>query len=339
MDALAFLEKSAKAKRQPIYVLVGDEDLLKRRCREAIVKLAIGDGDPEFAIASYSGDKIDLSAVRNDLETLPFFCAARVVMIEQADQFVTDNREGLERYFAAPSSIGILVLEVKSFAETTKLAKALPDGAKLSCKAPPANKLGGWCIQWAKATHQKILGEVAAGLLLELVGPQMGLLAKEIEKLAVSVGEKPEIKPEDVDQYIRRSSNAFVFDIVNAIGDARPGDALKILMQLFEEGDNPLAVLGALTSQLRKLANIGRLLSQGHSEGSAMDAAGIPKWPQARQSAAKQVRHLGRRRLAQLPDWLVEINVGMKGENPLPNELQLERLIVKLARPRVAATS
>ena len=335
MDALAFLEKPSKAKRQPIYVLVGDEDLLKRRCREAIVKLAIGDGDPEFAISTYSSEAIDLSAIRNDLATLPFFCAARVVVVERADEFVTENREGLERLFASPNEVGVLVLDVKSFPETTKLAKALPDAAKLACKAPPAHKLGEWCIGWAKVTHGKTLGTPAVAMLVDLVGASMGLLVQEIAKLANAVGEKPDIRPEDVEQYIRRSSSAFVFGIVDAIGNAQPAEALRLLARLYEEGDHPLAILGALTSQLRKLANIGRLLSQGHSEGSAMDGAKIPNWPQTRQNAAKQVRHLGRRRLAQLPDWLVEINVGMKGMNPLPHEIQLERLIVKLARPRI----
>ena len=31
---------------------------------------------------------------------------------------------------------------------------------------------------------------------------------------------------------------------------------------------------------------------------------------------------------------LIEINLGLKGGNPLPEKMQLERLLVKLARPR-----
>ena len=100
MDALAFLDKVGKATRLPIYVLSGDEDFLKRACRNAIVAKVVGDGDPEFAISSYTGDKLDLSTVRNELETLPFFAPCRVVIVDQADPFVTANRESLERYIA-----------------------------------------------------------------------------------------------------------------------------------------------------------------------------------------------------------------------------------------------
>src|SRR6478736_2319611 len=102
MDALTFLEKSAKAKRQPVYVLNGDEDFLKRRARDAIIGIALGDADPAFAVATYAGDKLDFSTVRNDLDTLPFLSPCRVVVVDAADTFVTAHRPALERYAAAP---------------------------------------------------------------------------------------------------------------------------------------------------------------------------------------------------------------------------------------------
>lgn len=336
MDALAFLDKSAKSKRQPVYALAGDEDFLKRQCRDAIVALALGGADPAFAVTAYPGDKLDFSAVRNDLDTLPFLSPARVVVVEAADPFVTAHREALERYVGKPSKIGVLVLDVKSFPETTRLAKALPDAAKLNCKAQQAYKLPEWAVGWAKTRHGKVLGPDAAALLIDLVGPQMGLLDRELEKLSVAVGDKPAISPEDVDRLVGRSRAANVFRIMEAVGEGKPAEALTILGELFEEGEDALAVLGPLTAQLRKLAAAGRLVAQGHTLGPAMDAAGVPRWPAARQSFERQVRHLGRRRLDQLAEWLVEANLGLKGGSPLPPRLQLERLIVRLARPRAS---
>ncbi|OWK44957.1 DNA polymerase III subunit delta [Fimbriiglobus ruber] len=336
MDALAFLDKSARAKRQPVYVLAGDEDFLKRRCRDAVIALVLKDADPDFAVANYAGDKVDFSTIRNDLDTLPFLSPARVVIVDQADTFVTEHRPQLEKYAQAPSKIGVLVLDVKTFPETTKLAKALPDGAKIACKAPPTYKIADWCASWAQVGHGKRLAGDAAALLVDLVGPQMGLLDQELEKLAVAVGPKPQIEAADVDTFVGRSRAANVFRIVDAIGEGKPAEALGVLSDLFEEGEDPLAVLGPLTAQLRKLATIGRLLGRGESLGPAMDAAKVPTWPQARQSCERQIRHLGRRRLEQIPEWLVEINLGLKGGNPLPPRLQLERLIVRLARPREA---
>jgi DNA polymerase-3 subunit delta len=336
MDALQFLDKPP-AKRQPVYVLLGDEDFLKRRVRDAIIAAALGDADPAFAVSVYPGDKIDFSTARNDLDTLPFLSPCRVVVVENADPFVTDNRPALERYVQQPSPAGVLILDVKAFPETTKLAKAMPDAAKVNCKAPPAYKLPAWCVEWAKAAHKKKLAADAAELLVGLVGPAMGLLDQEIEKLAVAVGKAPAIAAEDVDRLVGRSRGAKVFDIMDAVGEGKPAAALGILEDLFAEGEDPMAVLGPLTAQLRKLAAVGRMYAETKQLGPAMDAAGVPAWPKARQSFERQLRWLGQRRLDQLTSWLVETNLGLKGGNALPERVQVERLIVRLARPREEA--
>ena len=338
MDALAFL---TKPKKQPVFALVGDEDFLKRRCREAIVKATLGDADPSFAVTADPGDKLDWSGVRNDLDTLPFLAPARVVVVEDADKFVTEHRASLEQYAAAPSKSGVLVLEVKAFPDTTKLAKALPDAAKLQCKAPPEWKAAEWAgtfaSNWCASHHGKTLTPDAAAALVDRVGPSLGLIDQELAKLATAIGAKPKIEPADVERFVGRSRAANVFRILDHIGAGRPADALKVLAELFEEGEDPLAVLGPMSYTLRLLANINRQAAAGLSLGPAMDAAGVPKWPQKRQEYDRLVRHLGRRRLDQIPDWLVDINLGLKGGNPLPPRLQLERLVVKLARPREPA--
>src|SRR5438105_12007707 len=106
MDAMQFLEKAAKAKRQPIYTLVGDEDFLKRRVREAIVSSILGDADAAFSVSIYSGEKLDFSTIRNDLDTPSFLAPCRIVMIEDADKkphpaieaFISTHRAALEKY-------------------------------------------------------------------------------------------------------------------------------------------------------------------------------------------------------------------------------------------------
>ena len=336
MEALPFLDKPPP-KRQLVNVLFGDEDFLKRRVRDAIIAAAIGDADPALAVSAYPGDKLDFSTARNDLDTLPFLSPCRVVVVESADAFVTNHRPALERYVQQPSPAGVLVLDVKAFPEPTKLAKALPEAAKVNCKAPPAYKLPAWCVEWAKAAHKKKLAADAAELLVELVGPAMGQLDQEIEKLAVAVGKAPAITAEDVDRLVGRSKSADVFRIMDAIGEGKPAVALGILEDLFAEGEDPMAVLGPLTAQLRKLAAAGRIYAETKQLGPAMDAAGVPPWPKARQSFERQLKWLGLRRLGKLTEWLVEVNLGLKGGNALPERVQVERLIVRLARPLAEA--
>ncbi len=341
MDTLAFLDAVAKNKAtpQPVYVLSGEEDFLRRLGREAVVQLALGEHDPSFALSYYSGEQpLDFSVVRNELETVAFLAPVRVAVVEAADAFITANREALEQYVRKPSQVGVLVLEAKTFPETTKLAKALPDASKLVCKAPTQQKLQEWCVQRARQYHKCKLESTAAEALVTLVGSGMGLLDQELAKLSLACASRGIIATADVEQLVGRSREANVFHILDQLGLARPAEALKILRQLFEQGEDPLAILGALTAQLRKLATIGQLVGQGMPLGPALDQAGIPKWPQARQSAERQLRVLGKSRLQQLNAWLVEINLGLKGGSPLPPRYQVERFLVKLAAPRPAAT-
>jgi DNA polymerase III subunit delta len=100
-----------------------------------------------------------------------------------------------------------------------------------------------------------------------------------------------------------------------------------------------LKLLGALGFQLRKLAKAARMHAQGSPLDEALSKAGVPNFPQARDGAKKQMKHLGRARLDKLYDWLLELDSGLKGGNPLPDRVQMERLIVRLARERVASAS
>ena len=332
MDALAYLESTTKRTRHPVYAILGDEDFLKRLVREKILKQLLDDADPEFAVSNYSGDKLDFSVVRNDLDTLPFVGSCRIVVVENADTFVTDNRAILEQYVGKPSPVGVLILDLKTFPETTRLAKALPDSAKISCKVPYASRLPAWCIAWAHTHHGKKLTSEAAQLLVEKVGQPMGLLTQELAKLSNSLGNKPTIAAEDVSVLVGRSRAANVFQILDAIGEGKTAEALSILEELFADGEQEMAVLAPLTYQLRKLATVAQLNATGMPLGQAMDVAQV--WQSHRYNFEKQLRHLGRRRLEKLSEWLAEINLGLKGGNALPERVQLERLIVLLARPR-----
>jgi DNA polymerase-3 subunit delta len=336
MDALTFIDKQGKSRRQPYYVLSGDEDFLKRRALAMIEGIVLGDADPEYAITTFPGDKTDFSTVRNELDSVSFFSDRRLVVVAQSDTFVTKFRPQLESYVAEPSAAGVLVLDVKSFPATTKLAKAVPDAAHIVCKGPPEYRLPLWCVEWCQTHYGKKIATPAAQLLVEYVGPTMGILDQELQKLKDFVGDRPAIEPRDVDELVGRSRGANVFKIMDAVGDGQSAAALKILSELFEEGEEPLKLLGAIGFQLRKLAKTARMYAQGIPVDEALTKAGVPNFPAARDGAKKQMKHLGRARLDKLYDWLLELDSGLKGGNPLPDRVQMERLIVRLARERAA---
>jgi DNA polymerase III subunit delta len=330
MDSLDFLEQAGRGKPQAVYVIPGDEDFLKRQVIAALRKWLLGEGDTEFAFSALPGDRASWSAVRSELETLPFLSERRLIVIDQADPFVTQHRAELEKYLAAPARTGVLALEVKTWPANTRLAKLVNSDATIICKTPPANRLPEWCARWCEAQYGSTIAAPAAQLLVEFIGQEMGLLDQELAKLSTYVGVGKKIDSAAVDRLVGNSREQEVWGIFDAIAAGNSGAALAILDRLFEQANNPHALLGAFSYTLRQLAKASRLSALGRPLGAALTEAGVPPFKQ--RIAEQQMRYLGRRRLGRLFDDLLEIDMGFKGSSQLTERTQLERLVVRLAQ-------
>ncbi|MBI3410024.1 MAG: DNA polymerase III subunit delta [Planctomycetes bacterium] len=327
MDSLQFLAKSAD-KLGPLYVVFGDEAFLKRRVLNAIRRRALGPDSDNQGVSTYAGDKAQYADIFDELNTLPFFQPRRIVIVEGADPFVTRYRSQLEKAVTALPASGVLVLEVKTWPSNTRLAKMVADAAAIVCKAPPTYKLAAWCGEWAQTQHQKQLPPQAADLLLDLVGADMGLLDQEILKLAIFVGERNRIEAADVDRLVGNNRAQSTWKIFDALAAGQSAQALGILDRLLDQGEESLKIMGAFSMQLRRLAQAARMSAGGGSLTASLEKAGVP--PFALKSAESQLRHLGRRRANRLYDWLLEVNMGLRGDSPLPERTLLERFLLRL---------
>ncbi|HEV3256315.1 MAG TPA: DNA polymerase III subunit delta [Gemmataceae bacterium] len=329
MDSLAFLERGG-GKLHAVYVLHGDEDFLKRQALAALRALVFGPEGNDFGLSTHRGDTATFAAIHDELQTLPFLTPRRLVVVDNADPFVTAHRAALEKYLAAPASTGVLVLDVKTWPSTTRLYRLVDRGANISCKAPAAYRLPDWCVQWAASRHGKQLAAAAASLLVDLVGTDMGQLDQELAKLAIYAGTSPHIEAADVDRLVGSSRAENIFKIFDAIANGRPGQALAILDHLFDQAEEPIRILGAFSWQLRRLAQAARLRQQGLSSYAALEQAGVPAY--SRQAVEQHLRSLGPERTDRLYDWLLEADLGLKGSSQLPPRTLLERLVVRLCQ-------
>jgi DNA polymerase-3 subunit delta len=329
MDSLAFLEKTPSADPQPIYVLHGDEDFLKRQVLLTLRERILGDGTDSFGYSTHAGESATYAAVHDELETLPFLSKRRLVIVNNADPFVSRNRAALEAYIAKPAATGSLVLDMKSWPSNTRLYRIVASSGVIACNTPKADKLGDWCVRWASSHYDKALTVAAARMLVDLVGLHMGMLDQEMAKLTAYVGDAKRIDVDDVDQLVGHSREESTWKIFDAIGDGRTADALAILARLFDQGEEPMRILGAFSMQLRRLAQAARLVIQGRPMGAALVQVGVP--PFAMQGCERQLKHLTRQRASQLYDWLLETDLGLKGGSQLPERVVLERLVVRLA--------
>jgi DNA polymerase-3 subunit delta len=327
MDGWTFLDKTGKLEIQPVYVVAGKEYFLCSLICEKLERLILPES-AELARSVYDGDEVDWASVKDDLETPPFGGPRRFVLVREADGFVSKYRERIEKYLDKPSRCGVLALRLESWRSNTRLAKQIPDAQTISCEPRKPYLLGTWLTKWCQSQYGKKIGADAMNTLLELVDPDFGILNQELAKLSAYVGKRETISAKDVDALVGHNRGSTVWIMLDALAAGQPAQAVSTLQHLLEQGEDPMALFGGMTWQLRKLAQTHRLLQGGMSLQGAMAQAGMP--PFKAQSVQQHLRQLGPRPDS-LFDWLLETEQSLKSSGQLSPEGCLERLLVRLA--------
>jgi len=340
LHAFDYLAAPEKHPPRPVCVLFGDEPFLRRQSLLQIRSAVLGYDDGDFSLSTFEGPKSELRDVLDELATVAMFGGGkRLVVVEQADEFVSRYRQELEDYVTRPSPAGVLVLDLKSFPGNTRLFKAVSaDGAAIDCNAPAAARVTRWLAARAKQAHQVQLPQPAAEMLLEMVGPELGLLDQELAKLALLAGDQRRITPEMVSRSVGGWRAKTAWQMLDAALDGHAAEALGQLDRLLASGEQPIGILAQISASLRRFAAATRLVLQAEAAGrrvqlrAALQQAGIRSF--VLKKAEGQLRRLGRQRGSQLYDWLLQADLDLKGASALPPRSILERLIIRLAAPQ-----
>jgi DNA polymerase-3 subunit delta len=257
-----------------IVVICGDDEYQKAAAlNEALDKLLPPGVDRALALAEYDGQRPaeqggpSLADVLDDLATLPFLAPRRVILVREADSFITAHREKLERYLVKPAPTGTLILQPRTFPKSTRLYKAVVavGGLVVECK-----KLGGRAllefVSTAALARGKRIAPAAASQLVNLIGQDTGVLASEIEKLGLYVGERPTISEQDVAELVGQTREEKVFAALDAAATGRLRDALCLWEQvLATDPGAAFKALGGIAYRVRQWLTAQQLLADGLS--------------------------------------------------------------------------
>ncbi|HEY4235612.1 MAG TPA: DNA polymerase III subunit delta [Lacipirellulaceae bacterium] len=338
IGAIDYLAQPDKFPLGPVCAVAGDEAFLKREVLKTVRCLVLG-GDRDFSLSTFEGDAAELRDVLDALATATLFGGERrLVIVEEADSFVSEHRSELETYVQQPAKGSVLLLEVKTWPSNTRLAKAvIASGLAIECKSPSEAQIKRWLIQRATAEYGIRLEAAAADTLVEMLPPELGILEQELAKLSLLVGKHGAIDTNVVRENVGGWRTRTTWDLVDAAADGRAAEALSQLHRLIAAGEKPHALLPQIGHALRQLATATRLIEMAESAGgrlslrSALEQAGVPPFKLA--TAERQLRQLGRPRAKQLTSWLLAADLAMKGHNSADTRarLELERLIVRLS--------
>src|SRR3972149_5733783 len=121
MDIYQFKALLEKDKKFPINVFYGDEEFFINEACSAVKAYSLKDTDPSLSLVEFKGGETSGGVIFDELRTLPFFASKdKLVVVEEADDFVEKNRENLEKYLQTPASHASLVLICEYFSRFSR---------------------------------------------------------------------------------------------------------------------------------------------------------------------------------------------------------------------------
>jgi len=328
MHALEFLADKSQFPAVAIVAMYGAE----RYFRSEVLRRIPGAGgeEGELSLTRLAGDLADLKTVMTDLRTVSMFGDRRVLLIEDADPFVSAHRAALEKYAGQPSKASLLILDVKAWKKTERLYKLVEQhGLNIECGELKGAELIRWMQQTAKQEYGKTLDRENAAMIVAMAGDGLSMLRQEIAKLVALAGDAPMISREDIIAAVGGWRTETTWVMLDALRDGHPGKALENLQKLFKAGETPAKILGGVVYMFRKLAEATELARQGEKLSAALIRAGV--YSTAVGPSEVYLKRLGFERASRILSLLMEADSEIKGGSRTDPQLLLERLFVRLA--------
>ncbi len=344
-----------------LLLIYGSDRLAVRERRAELLREQFPTGD-DLALTRLDGLKCSADDLTRAVMVMPFFGGQSVVLV---DDLLT--RFEAKRRKAAPAGVGdetvdgddpaataaptvgkndparpfaaalgqiaptttVILWERGPILKTNSLLKVVSKlGTVQVFDAPKATEIEDWIFARAKAQGVRLKPDVPR-LLAEHLGADPETLAGELTKLALYVGEGGLVDAEIVRLLTPQTRQADTLALLNAASDNRPAQAISLLHELLGDGVVPIAIIGMLASQVRKLLQVQALAV--HRLPSAEIAARLAMHPYAAKMAGESLRHYTPAGLRALHTRLLQTDQAIK-TGQADGEAALELLVLDLAR-------
>lgn len=308
----------------PVYLIVGEEDLLRDRAVAALKEAVLGESG-DFNYDLFYGDEAGGAEVLTCASEMPVFAERRLVIVKTAEKLSAKEGEVLLRYLASPMETTTLVFVSPKLDGRLKFSQALARAAvTVDCSPLREAQLISWMAEDAGRLTVRLETD-AMHVLKEASGGSLYAIRRELEKLASYVSSDRAVTAADVYLLRGMEPGASVFDLTLAIAEGKQGQALSILARNLEAGEAPLRILGSLAWQYRRLWKVKDLLQHGGREGEAARTL--------RMDPLKVRAFLGRfsdEHLQGALQLFLQSDAQLKGGGSSHPKMVLERLLLRL---------
>lgn len=262
MSLQLFFNEVEKGLPLPVYLLSASETFFHGEALELIKRL-VPHSEKDFNLNIFdlllsAEENFTLGQIVDVANTFPFFGKRRfVVLLVNLQKLSAGSLKRLDDYISnpAPGTVFVILHEgtlKKEMRERFRTVKIISLDIRES-------EIPHWIKQRAKMKSLE-LSDTVADYLLGLIGPDLGLLSAEIEKMSL-LG-KQRIDIDDVSSISAGEGSYSVFDLVDALKRKDIEKVFKIYKALKETTDE-YSLIGALNWQYGRNLSSGSNLKEG----------------------------------------------------------------------------
>jgi len=317
-----------------LYLFHGEEEYIKEQALNQMVEVLV---PPDFRDLNYQtldGTQAGVEQIIHACETLPFMAERRLVVIKDSILLEEKKDSGaekqLEAYLETLPETTCLVFYNRG---NTDKRKALYSFIKKRGKAVEFERLTPQDLQrWVGSTlkkQNKTMSPEDIQYFLYLTGNKLEDVSNELAKLVAYVGDRASIRREDLDRIVTRNPEHTVFQLVEAIGEKKSGQALALLDELLYNGQPLLAILSMIARQFRLILQCKILGERGYTKKDI--AMRLETQSFVVEKCIRQGRNFSVEQLEKALEECLNVDYGIKSGR-MKDRLGVELLIIKMCK-------
>lgn len=327
----------------PVYLLFGPETHLRDLAAKTITDLSFAEGDfRDFNETSFSLNSEDsLKKALAAAEQMPMMASRRVIRISDVrisatgfrDTITESHEPILSAYLANPSPDSVVIFVADELNGVRKMGKFLREK---TAAVEFARLDDRQFAEWARKEIVDAGAEIDESTLkyfLSRVGSDVRRLTNEVKKLAAAAMPATRITPELIEALVPSSREISNFDLTDYLIAGKKSRAIKALKKILDDGAEPLALLGLISYNFRRLLIAKEMMNR--SAPRAEIASAVKLFGRGQDDFLAAARRSETTKLAAALQRLAEADLAIKtskgGGGPAGARMQIEMLVCELA--------
>jgi DNA polymerase-3 subunit delta len=317
-----------------VYLLTGsDRPKIQRALRR--LRDRIGEDAVELLSADAASGE-DAVAACNSMGLLGG--GRRLVIVEDVERWKAADVKAVSAYLASPAPDTVLALVAGELKKDSALGKASAKAGDVLAYDVVRRRLPEWVAKQFAERNVPVDAE-AARILVEIVGGDPEELASEVDKIATWAGGDP-VTAEEIMRLAAGCAEVPGYELTDAWGRRDLPAALAACQTLLERSGDPTsrtvpALIGLLVGHVGRVRDCQSFAAEGLTAKEA--AARLKRHPFYVDKLYAQARNYDSDELREAVVRLAELDHAVKGGSRLAVDLELERALIDITRPRAAA--